>query len=303
MDVRDLALHLARFPDVTHLPGHEAFLAVVHAGGIWNNHTMMGGTPSWVWSDNEEEQRLVGDFYDIPQGRPDGIEDTHHTRTGPPGVIPTPWDGITMLKVNSGNDMQARQMGGALVGLASTTTSAPTVTTVTDSGQAWTTDQWKGQRVIMGSNVWMNITSNTASVLTGDRWYAPATPGGAAATTPSTGAYMIIDGAGPAWFMGLTANSAAAAATDTTLTGEIVTAGGGLIRKICPYAHTASAASYTLTPVFTANGSDTLPVTAAKIGVFNSLTGALMLFETLLSATVTFAASGDNATVTETVSL
>lgn len=103
--------------------------------------------------------------------------------------------------------------------------------------------------------------------------------------------------------MALTANAGAPASGDTTLTGEIATASGGLIRKICPYAHTTSAASYTLTPVFTANGSDSLPVTLAKIGVFNSLTSGQMLFETLLTTTATLSAVGDAVTITETVTL
>jgi hypothetical protein len=152
------------------------------------------------------------------------------------------------------------------------------------------------------------ITANTTSVLTVDQWYAPGSPGGAATTTPTaTTTFTILPGQAPYWYMALTANSSAAGATDTALTGEITTAGGGLIRKLATYAHSAGVASYSLAATFTANGSDSLgsPVTIAKIGIFNTLPGATgrMQFETLLSATATITAVGDALTVTDTVSL
>jgi hypothetical protein len=102
-------------------------------------------------------------------------------------------------------------------------------------------------------------------------------------------------------YIALTANSTAPAAGDTTLTAEIATAGGGLIRAQATYAHTAGTNTSTLTKTFTANGSDSLPVTIAKIGVFNASTSGTMGYETLLSSTATLSASGDNLTVTETV--
>ncbi|MGI5155808.1 hypothetical protein [Microbispora sp. CA-102843] len=103
--------------------------------------------------------------------------------------------------------------------------------------------------------------------------------------------------------MAVTANSTAPAAGDTTLTGEITTAGGGLVRGQATYAHTTGASTYTLTKVFTANGSDTLPVTIAKIGIFNASSGGSLVFETLLSPTATLAASGDSVTITETITI
>lgn len=107
----------------------------------------------------------------------------------------------------------------------------------------------------------------------------------------------------PANYIGLTANATAPSASNTTLTAEITTASGGLIRKQATYAHTTGVASYTLTATFTANGFDVLPVTIAKIGVFNASTSGTMVFETLLNATATLAAAGDNTTITETVTL
>lgn len=103
-------------------------------------------------------------------------------------------------------------------------------------------------------------------------------------------------------FMGLTANAVAESAANTSLPAEIVTAGGGLIRKQATYAHTAGTNTSTLTATFTANGTDTLPVTIAKTGVFRHLTtAATMGYEKLLNATTTLSASGDNLTVTFTL--
>ncbi len=150
------------------------------------------------------------------------------------------------------------------------------------------------------------VVSNTATVLTVDRWYTPSSPGGAAASTPSTGVYIILPGNAPYWYMALTTNATAASATDTTLASEITTAGGGLIRKLATYAHTTGAASYSLAATFTVNGSDTgLPATIAKIGIFNSIVGATgrMQFETLLGTTAVLSAVGDALTVTDTVSM
>lgn len=104
-------------------------------------------------------------------------------------------------------------------------------------------------------------------------------------------------------WVALTANTTAPAAGDTTLTGEITTAGGGLIRKAGTYAHTTGAANYTITTVFTANGSDSLPVTIGKRGIFDASSGGALVFSTLVSPTATLSASGDQLTLTDTISL
>jgi hypothetical protein len=205
------------------------------------------------------------------------------------------------MKTNVGNDLQALQMASP-VGFSGTA-SATTATSLTSTG--FTNGAYVGSIVTAGT-VYGVITANTTTVLTVDRWYNPASPGGAAGSTPSgTSTFVITPGGAPAFFVGLTANSTAPAAGDTTLAGEITTAGGGLIRKIAAYAHTTGAASYTLTAAFTANGTDSLPVTVAKAGVFPSLTAAaLMQFETLLTpSTATLSASGDQVTTTSTVTL
>lgn len=104
-------------------------------------------------------------------------------------------------------------------------------------------------------------------------------------------------------YVGLTANVTAPAAGDTTLTGEITTAGGGLVRKAGTYAHTTGVASYTITTTFTANGSDSLPVTVGKRGIFDQASGGALVFETLVSPTATLSAVGDQLTLTDTVNL
>lgn len=104
----------------------------------------------------------------------------------------------------------------------------------------------------------------------------------------------------PAKYMALTANATAESATDTALTGEITTAGGGLIRKAATYAHTTGTASYTLTATFTANGTDALPVTVNKVGLLTAASAGVLAFEKIITAAA-FAASGDATTVTYTV--
>lgn len=156
------------------------------------------------------------------------------------------------------------------------------------------------------------IQSNTAatnSVLTIDRWYAadalPATVGTAAATTPAAGTWQILPGNAPGAYMGLTATATAAVDGDTVLTGEITTAGGGLIRALATYAHTPAGTTTTLTKTFTANGSDALPVTVAQVGVFQGVVVAAsrMIFRTVLNATAAFSLSGDQAQITDTVTI
>lgn len=104
-------------------------------------------------------------------------------------------------------------------------------------------------------------------------------------------------------YMAVSANSTAASASNTTLPGEITTAGGGLLRAQATYAHTGGTNTTTLTKTFTANGSDTLPVTIAKIGVLNASSVGTLGYETLLNATATLTVSGDNVAITHTLTI
>lgn len=101
-------------------------------------------------------------------------------------------------------------------------------------------------------------------------------------------------------WMGLTANATAPGPTDTTLTAEIVTA--GLTRAVATYAHTNGTSTYTLTITYTAVSAD-VPVTVAKMGVFNAISSGTLVYESLLSATATLSAAGDTLTITETVTV
>lgn len=109
-------------------------------------------------------------------------------------------------------------------------------------------------------------------------------------------------GSNGANYVALTANATAPAGGDTSLAGEIATAGGGLVRKQGTYAHTSGAASYTVTAAFTANGSDALPVTVNKVGVLTASSAGSLVFEDAITA-ATLNASGDQLTVTQTVSI
>lgn len=196
-------------------------------------------------------------------------------------------------------------MSGDQAGMTSTTTSAPTATTATDSGQSWVTNQWAGHIVTLGATYGV-IVSNTATVLTVDRWYTPSSPGGAAASTPSSGVYIILPGNAPQWYMAITTDSAAANATDTTLPSEIVAASSGCLRKLATVAHTTGVASYTVAATFTYTSTDQTfgSRIIAKMAIFNSVVGATgrMQFETLLGSTATLTATGDQVTITDTVS-
>ncbi len=121
--------------------------------------------------------------------------------------------------------------------------------------------------------------------------------GNAAAAGAGTGTSRAAD------YLGLSASTTPPAAGDTTLSGEITTPGGGLVRAQGTYAHTTGVASYTITHTFTANASDVLPVTISKYGVFNAAAAGTMAFESLFAQTATLTAPGDQATATITVAI
>lgn len=102
-------------------------------------------------------------------------------------------------------------------------------------------------------------------------------------------------------YMCLSANVTAASGANTTLPGEITTAGGGLLRAQATFAHTNGTNTSTLTKTFTANGSDVVPVTIGKIGVLNAVTVGTLGYETLLGTTAVLSLSGDNIAVTHTI--
>lgn len=312
LSAEQIGLHLARNSLVTSLPGHESFLAISQSGGVLAGHGVT--RPRWVRSSDPALQSLLGAFHDVPTDAPADVEDTHWTRHAgqvyPPGAIPAPDAGITALLNNGGRDTWAANLWsglGAATVLGDTGTATATGTSsLTGSGGATHGSNDSVNQVLVAGTAYGIVTANTSGatpVFTVDRWYSPATPGGSAASTPgSTVVYALLPGGAPMLFMGLTANNSAPALTDTTLTGEITTASGGLIRKICVMAHTAGVNVVTATAVFTANGSDSLPVTISKMGIGSSITsGVKSGLQTLLSATATLNVIGDQLTVTDTI--
>jgi hypothetical protein len=232
------------------------------------------------------------------------------------------------LRTNIGLDIAsagvlAFNQGGAGVTIggffSGTTATAPTASTFTTDAVNLPANSVVGQMIVTTSGatrfgIVQSNTSATNSVLTIDRWYdataLPADPGVAAASTPTAGAWMLVGGNAPCSYMALANNATATApaVTDTALTGEIVTAGGGLIRKLGTYAHSASSSgsgTVTLTKTWTANGSDSLAVTVSQVGVFQGVVVASsrMFTKTALSANATMTTSGDQVQVTHSTTV
>jgi hypothetical protein len=203
------------------------------------------------------------------------------------------------LLTTAGRDLVAAAMGSA--GPAANTATGTSATSLTDSGEAWTTDQFKGWSVFAEEStnnpVFGNIGSNTGTVLTLDQWWGP---NDATETTPgSTADYIILPTCRPR-FMGLTENSGAANAADTTLSGEITT--GGASRALTTYAHTGGTATFTLQKSYSISSS--FPA-IHKMGLFTASTttaAGIMVFETVLNADANVI-SGDTLQVTDTVTL
>ena len=293
-------------------PGAGALLTVVHPDGTWMKNST-DAKPTWVWSDNKDFQRVLAAFYGINEGRPADVELTHITKWGDPGVgepdipaVVAAVKSIECLLVNSGRDIWARMQGMQANVLAQGTATASGLTSLTATGTPFVSAAYVGMVVVDNTTgVWGLIQSNTTSVLTVDRWYNPATPAGAAGSTPgATDKYTIIQGSPPAQFIAISSTNSAPVATDTTMAGEITTAGGGLLRTQATYAHTAGTNTYTMANTWTVNGSDSIPVTIYRMGLFTGMVVAstiTMMFETSLNASATLSAIGDTLTVTDTV--
>lgn len=229
---------------------------------------------------------------------------------------------------NNGRDMVARAVGGDTVGFVGTATGS-SATSLTDSGATFPASSGGppalgglvGHVVVAGSSA-ANLTygviiSNTGTVLTVDQWHSLTAPETVATTPGTTAPYVVLPGGYPAFFMGLSVATRAFNAADAVLTNdgstvsELWFSGGGLRRRLASWAHTNGTATYTLSNTFTANGSDTLPQTIAKIGIFQHFVNTtvttsnsgIILFQTLLSATATLSASGDNVQITDTVTI
>lgn len=296
----------------------EALCILTHPGGAF--HAVSSSDPTWAWSDHPGMQRFLSEYYQIPEGRPDFVDETHWRRAGrrtlPPGVSVNTTD-MDMLIVNAGLTSVSYNVGGGAITPVTGNGTAATSTTLTTALTTSSTTQYTGARVYVYSTtgtiiVWGNIlscTSGSNAVLTVDQWYVGSTPGGVAATTPSTPfSFLIADGGDvSAWFMALTTTSSfTPGATDTTLSAEATT--NGMSRKISAFVITSAASGTSITwtnsATFTYSGSGATTFTG--MGLFASAvktaTNPVPLFwETAFSGSFTVTNSGDTATVTDTI--
>lgn len=229
---------------------------------------------------------------------------------------------------NNGRDAVARLVGGDSLSAIGTATGS-SATSLTDSGASFTASSGGppalgglvGHIVVAGSTA-ANLTygviiSNTSTALTIDQWHSVTAPETAASTPSTTAPYVVLPGGAPCFYMGISVATRAFNAADTVLSNDGTTvselwfSGGGLRRRLASWAHTNGTATYTVANTFTANGSDTLPQTIAKVGVFQHFVNAtvttsnsgILLFNTNLSSTATLSASGDNVAITDTVTI
>ncbi len=219
----------------------------------------------------------------------------------------------TNLLTNIGRDVFCQWIGGAIpAGGSGTPSTAVSSTSITATGTPWTASNLStpqlglaGFRVYSNAHtstnapVYGNVVSNTSSVATIDQWWTAADGVG---TTPTSGDGFIIGAGGIASvrFMGLTTNSSAPSASDTTLASEITTGGCG--RALATYAHTMGASTFSLQKAFSVTSTFTA---IHKMGLFCCLTSAgadPLIFETALNVDATVA-NGDTLTITDTLTV
>ena len=217
------------------------------------------------------------------------------------------------MRVNSGSDLQAQQMASpaSFIGVAT----ASSATSLTATGTPFTassgTNTGLAGKIVVasanssgaGATVFGNIISNTTSVLTVDAWYTVTSGLPAAGSTPNaTANFAVVPGVAPGFWMALTTDATAPAATDTSLASEL--SGSGWTRAQATYAHTTGASTYTLVKTFTS--ADGTARTINKMAIFNAAsnagTPAQMVFESAVPSPPVLV-SGDTVTITETVTI
>jgi hypothetical protein len=229
-----------------------------------------------------------------------GPNEVHAFITHPDGSI-TDLGVSHNLLTTAGRDLFAAAQGHATMKGGALTASSST--SATPSGGGMTSDQYKGWRIICPVTglttqpVYGNIGTNSTTVITVDQWWTEADVAG---TTPaSTNGYIIMPTGTPR-FMGITADSAAASSSDTTLASEQTT--NGLARALATYAHTGGTATYTLQKAFSVTGT---VANLHKIGLFtakDTTSGGVLVFEAVLNADASVA-NGDTLTCTDTITL
>jgi hypothetical protein len=210
--------------------------------------------------------------------------------------------GVSRNLLNTdGRDLVSAALGAPGVNTGTNVATATSATSLTDTGEAWTTDQFKGWTVIAEEStntpVYGNIGSNTGTVLTVDAW---RNADDSAGTTPGATANYAIYPTCRARYIALTENASAAAAGNTALTGEITT--GGLARALGTYAHTNDAATLTLTKSFSVTATFPAVHRAGLFTASNPTAAGIMVFESVLNADANVV-NGDTLAVTWTITL
>ena len=304
------------------LPNHEALVSVAHQWlGHWAKNSD-ADAPSFVWSDHEDIQRVLSEYYDCPAGLPADYTDRYWRLVGGRDLAPGVPGGIgdpTGYITNSGRSMWANTLGGGSTGCTGSVTGASSSTLSCSTSTSVGSGQFVGYRIAAslasGGMTWGNIVSHTTGTtptFTVDQWYAVPDTGAAAATPSASGVFLVASGgATAAWYMGLNLvaqampSSASAAATLTALPAENTTA-NGMQRKISTFSLTSGVypgGSYTIQAVYTLTASGLL--TFNGMGAFTGNLPAAtvpMLFATPFAATFSVQNPNDQATVTDDVS-
>lgn len=209
---------------------------------------------------------------------------------------------------NRGRELWANAIGNLQDGFTGTVKASESTTLEPAGGPTWSAEQFKGQDVYSGSVVG-TVISNSTTVLTVARWENlpnAANPSHSrkeeAAEPPIvSSAFSIASGTTPAAWVAVSADTAEPKPENETLKGEIKTSEGGLIRALATFKYLGGK-EYEVKITFTANVHDTgLPVTLAKIGIFNAHNGGIMMFESLLTATAEIKEVGDAVTITDVI--
>ena len=328
VDVEEWRSHLAESlmmnNGITNFPGGEVLNQLTHPAGM--QRLFMRGTPDWVWSDDEDAARVVSEFFrcpisvrdesDFSLGHNPMVDELYWRRAGatsvPPGVTIGSVPDVKALLMNVGANNIAYQLTGKSVGATGVGTGASSTQLTGVTGL--TSSVWVGAILVVADTtnshqVYGVVTANGTTSFTVDQWYNPVT--GALGTTPAAGfEYLVYWGLPPAWYMGISTTLTTPAVTDTALTGEATANGMG--RKLAAATITASTATTTGPPntssavstTYTYSSSGALTFTG--MALFDSSiinTANSMYFETLFSGSFTVTNNGDQATVTDTVSV
>lgn len=205
------------------------------------------------------------------------------------------------LMTNAGRDLFHAAEGATGFGVSGTIATATSATSLTATATPFVASAYVGWMVVAEEStnapVWANIGSNTTSALTVDSW---KTGDDTAGTTPgSTANYLILPGA-RGRYMGVTADTGAAAAGNTTLTSEITN--NGLARAATTYAHTGGTSTSTRSKTFSVSGG---PQTVHRIGLFtaaNTTAAGVMCYEVVLNSDA-IVGNGDTLAITWTLTL